>query len=121
MIAKTQQKPVFKRIALGAIRNMAGFGLAVWGTAYLATLPDMRKPALLAAAIVLLIMLTTLNALLLFTFYTLRSIPSTLQEKAADMSFQDIYGYTLAAISIRLLESVVYVYYIVYLYHVLFV
>jgi len=115
-----EQKSVFKRIALGSIRNMLGFAVAVAITAYLAGLPRVHKPALLLAAIIVLIMLITANALILFTFYTLRSIPDTMRQ-TPDETFKDIYGYTLAGIAIRLAEIILYIYLIVYLYRIFFI
>lgn len=118
-IALNEQKSVFKRIALGSIRNMLVFAAAAGITAYLAGLPGLRKPALLLAAIILLIMIITANALILFTFYTLKSIPATMRQTPSE-TFKDIYGYTLAGIAFRLVEMALYIYLIVYLYRVFF-
>jgi hypothetical protein len=105
---------------MASIRNMVGFGATVWATAYLAVELGLRKPALLIAAIVVLIMLTTLNALVMFTIYTIRSIPATMASKTPDITFKDIYAYTLTGIAIRLVEISAYICYIIYLYKIFF-
>jgi hypothetical protein len=120
MISSQAQKPVFKKILLASVTNIVGFGLAVWAIGYLAVELGLRNMALLLAAIVILIILTTINALVLFTFYTLKSIPATMEDKTAELSFADIYGYTLAGIAVRLVESAAYVYYMIYLYKIFF-
>ncbi|MEA1959897.1 MAG: hypothetical protein U9N81_01170 [Bacillota bacterium] len=121
MAVMQEQKDIFKRISFASVRNIVGFGVVVWGISYLSAMPDIKKPALVLAAIIVLIMITTMNALMIFTYYTIKSIPTTMQEKDAGMSFQDIYGFTLAGITLRLVEAGVYIYYIVYLYRLFFV
>ncbi len=118
-MALDEQRSLFKSIALGSVRNMIGFAAAVAVIAYLAGITGVRKPAMLLAVITVLIMLVTINAFIMFTYYTLKSIPAARRENPGE-SFSQVYGYTLVGIAIRLVEVILYICLIVYLYKVFF-
>lgn len=117
---ENEQRAAFTRIALASVRNMIGFGLATALVGYLALNTDIGPPVKLLAAIVVLVMIVSINSLLMFVVYTVEGMPSTMKNKSASVSFWDIYGYILAALAFRLIEASLCIYYIVYMYNVFF-
>jgi len=110
-----EQRKVFLRIVLASIKNIIGFGLATAFIGYLSTRISIDRPLMILAAVVVFIMFVSLISLLMFIIYTFKDIPATLNNKPEHLSFSDIYGYTLLALSIRLVEAAICIAYIVYL------
>ena len=111
-----EQKNLFKKIALGSIRNILVFGAVTLGIVYLAQNFELGIVPKIAAVFAVFFMLLMLNALVLFTVYTIRSIKPTMENLPENMGFKDVYGYTFAALSIRFVEAVFYIVYFVYLF-----
>jgi hypothetical protein len=115
---RDEQRKVFFRIVLASIKNVLGFGLAIAFIGYLSTHTSIDTPLMILAAVVVFIMFVSLMSLLIFIFYTFKGIPAALKDKPEHMSFSDIYGYTLLALSIRLVEAAICIAYLVYLYRI---
>lgn len=111
-----EQKALFKKIVLGAIRNILVFGAITMGIVYLDQNYDLGVITRIAAVTVVFIMVLMLNTLILFTVYTIRSVKPTMEAKPEEAGFKEIFGYTFAALAVRLVEAVCYVVYFVYLY-----
>ena len=111
-----EQKKVFFKIALGAIKNIIGFGLATAFIGYLATHTGIDIPLKIIAAVLTFIMTVSMGTLLVFIIYTIKGIPLTLKNSPKNIKFSDLYGYTILALSFRLVEAAICIGYIVYLY-----
>ncbi|HHW62242.1 MAG TPA: hypothetical protein GX404_10090 [Syntrophomonadaceae bacterium] len=111
-----EQKDLFKKIALGSVRNILVFGAITLGIVYLAQNFDLGIVPKIAAVFTIFFMLLMLNALILFTVYTIRSIKPTMESLPENIGFKEIYGYTFAALSIRFVEAVFYILYFIYLF-----
>jgi|GEM_PF-2173867 len=109
-----EQRKVFIKIVLASIKNIIGFGLATAFIGYLSTRISIDIVLRILAAGVVFIMFVSLISLLLYIFYTFKDIPTTLNNKP-ELSFLDIYGYTLLALSFRLVEAAICIAYIIYL------
>lgn len=112
-----QQKDIFIRIIFASARNVIGFGLATAAIAYLASFEGLKRVALIFGVIEVFIIFVTLSALLYFIYYTINSYSDTRSNKP-EQSFVEIYGYTISALAVRLLEAAVYVYITVFLYNI---
>ncbi|MDD4801572.1 MAG: hypothetical protein PHF24_01335 [Syntrophomonas sp.] len=111
-----EQKKVFIKIALGAFKNIIGFGLATAFIGYMATHSGIDIPLMIIAAVVTFIMVVSIVTLLLFIVYTIKGIPVTLKNSPKHIKFFDLYAYTFLALSFRLIEAAICIGYIVYLY-----
>jgi len=110
-----EQRKVFLKIVRAAITNIIGFGLATAFIGYLSTRTSIDIVLRILAIVVVFIIFVSLISLLLFIFYTFKDMPATLNNKPEHLSFRDIYGYTLVALSIRLVEAAICIAYIIYL------
>lgn len=115
-----EQRDIFFKIVLASLKNIIGFGLACALIGYLVLHTNIGSPAKLIAGVVVFIMAITLNTLLMFIVFTVKGMPATMAGKPANLSFFDIYGYTMASFGIRLVEATIYIFYIVYLYRLFF-
>lgn len=114
------QRSTFLKIVRASIINILGFGLAAIAIIYLSDWLNIPILFKILAVLVTLVTLINVSGLLVFIYYTLKSIPGTMSEKPNDMTFGQIYGYTLAALAIRCLEAVLCVYYIVMVFKAVF-
>lgn len=114
------QKAVFTRIVLASLRNIAGFGVATALIGYLATQTDIGTPVKLLAAVVVFIMVVSINSLLMFIVYTIEGIPSSMANKPESSTFWDIYSYMIGALVLRIIEAGACIFYMVHLYNIFF-
>jgi hypothetical protein len=115
-----EQRKVFLKIVLASIRNMAGFGVASVAIGYVAAHFGVSLPLKILAVVVVFVMAVSLNTLLMFTIFTLKNIPATMASSPVGVRFLHLYGYTLTALVVRLVEAGVCVAYLVYLYRIFY-
>jgi hypothetical protein len=113
------EKSIFLRIVKASILNVAGFGLATALVSYLAKNTTLGTPIMVLAGIVVFLMLVSLSSLLMFIGFTIKNIPATMQ-LAGGKSFGEMYKYIMASLAVRLLEAIVFVYYITIIYYLYF-
>ncbi len=113
------QRSAFIRIALASITNVIGFGFATALIAYLTKQTDIGKPVMILAIIVVFIMFVSIYSLIMFIFYTVKGIPSTMASMAG-VKFVDVYGYILTALFLRLIEAGICIAYIIYIYRLFY-
>ncbi|PKM77837.1 MAG: hypothetical protein CVU90_05145 [Firmicutes bacterium HGW-Firmicutes-15] len=111
----SEQKKVFWKIVLASIKNIIGFGLATAFIGYLATRTSIDTPLMILAVVVVFLIFVSLSTLLVYIFFTVKGIPANIANKPKHMSFSDLYAYTLIAISVRIVEAVICIAYIIYL------
>ena len=107
------QRQSFLKIIRTSLINILGFGAVAFAIIYLASLiqiPIIFKVLALADTLVTLI---SISGLLVFMFYTFKTMPETLQAKPPDISFAQIYGYTIAALILRCIEGILCIYFLV--------
>jgi hypothetical protein len=114
----TEQRKVFFKILLASVKNIIGFGLAAALIGYISAQTSIDTPLMILAAVVVFVISVSLITLLIFIIYTFKGIPATLANKPKDMSFSDIYAYTLLALLVRLVEAAICIAYIIYLYRI---
>lgn len=112
----TDQKATFWKIIRAALLNVLGFGAATLAVIYLNDLLGMDVVFIVASIIIAIIVLISVSGLLVFIFYTIKSIPDTKRHKPEDISWGSLYGYTVAALLIRCVEGALCVYFMLLLY-----
>lgn len=112
----SDQKSVFLRIARASIVNILGFGFATVLIDYLTKKTDIGTPVMLLALVVVFIMLVSITSLVIFIYHTAKEIPVIMATQSADLKFTDVYGYILAALSFRIIETFIYFAYIAHIY-----
>lgn len=110
------QKEAFIRIIKASIVNIAGFGFATYLIDYLAKNTNIGTPVMVLALLVFFVIFVSISALLVFIYKTVQQIPKTMAAKPANLTFIDIYGFTMAALFIRLIEAAICVFFIVHIY-----
>lgn len=110
------QKEAFIRITKASIVNIVGFGFATALIDYLAKHTNIGTPVMVLSIIVGFVIFVSISSLIVFIYNIVKGIPETMAKKAAHLSFSDIYGYTLAALAVRLIEAGICVAYIIHIY-----
>lgn len=110
------QKEAFIRIIKASCVNILGFGFATYLIDYLAKNTNIGTPVMVLAMLVFFVIFVSISALAVFIYKTAQQIPKTMATKPANMTFFDIYGFTMAALAVRLIEAVICILYIFHIY-----
>lgn len=110
------QKEAFIRIIKASCVNILGFGFATYLIDYLTKNTNIGTPVMVLAMAVFFVIFVSISALIVFIFKTAQQIPKTIATKQASLTFLDIYGFTMAALTVRLIEAAICVFYIIHIY-----
>lgn len=110
------QREAFIRIIKASCVNILGFGFATYLIDYLAKNTDIGTPVMVLALLVFFVIFVSISALIVFVFKTAQQVPKTLAAMPASLTFFDVYGFTIAAVTVRLIEAVICIFYIVHIY-----
>lgn len=113
---RNDQKQAFFRIVRASIVNIFGFGFATVLIDYLTKQTNIDTPLMILALVVVFIMFVSISSLIIFIYHTVKGMPATMAAKAENINFSDIYGYILAALSVRIIEAAICIVYIVHIY-----